>query len=76
VKVVSPYGEIPWQRLSRISDEEMKRLMKEVVNKLYTVLCRLEDGAFIDALVTLGDMYTAMWDEPEMQKGFVVRDSD
>jgi hypothetical protein len=27
VTVVTPYGEIPWQKLSRISDEEMKRLM-------------------------------------------------
>ena len=28
VKVVSPYGEIPWNQLGRISDEEMKKLMK------------------------------------------------
>jgi hypothetical protein len=34
VKVVSPDREIPWHELSRISDEEMKRLMKEIVNKL------------------------------------------
>jgi len=34
VKVVTPYGEIPWQKLSRISpDEEMKRLMQEIVHK-------------------------------------------
>ena len=26
VKVVSPYGEIPWKRLSRLSDKEMKEL--------------------------------------------------
>ncbi len=33
VKVVSPYGEIPWTDLSRISDEEMKRLMIEIVDR-------------------------------------------
>ncbi|UTC28894.1 hypothetical protein MARCHEWKA_03820 [Brevundimonas phage vB_BpoS-Marchewka] len=36
VKVVTPYGEIPWAEVSRISDVEMKRLMQEVVDKLYT----------------------------------------
>ena len=38
VKVVTPHGEIPWQELSRISDDEMKALMKEAVNKVYTRL--------------------------------------
>jgi hypothetical protein len=35
VVVRSPYGEIPWPRLSRLSDEEMKALMIDVVNKTY-----------------------------------------
>ncbi len=43
VKVVSPYGEIPWNTLSRISNEEMKRLMIEAVNKVYTVLAYPEE---------------------------------
>ena len=38
VKVVSPYGEIVWNRLGRISDEEMKRLSEDIVNRLYTFL--------------------------------------
>lgn len=36
VKVVTPYGEIPWTKVSRISNAEMKVLMQEVVDKLYT----------------------------------------
>ena len=36
VKVVTPFGEIPWGKLSRISDSEMQRLMKEVVDKVFT----------------------------------------
>lgn len=38
VKVVSPHGEIPWTRLSRISNEEMKALMIEVVDRVFTYL--------------------------------------
>jgi hypothetical protein len=38
VKVVTPYCEIPWTQLSRISDEEMKRLMIEIVDNVFTVL--------------------------------------
>ena len=41
VKVVSPYGEIVWNRLGRISDEEMKRLSEDIVNRLYTFLFHL-----------------------------------
>ena len=38
VKVVSPYGEIAWNRVGRISDEEMQRLSEDIVNHLYTFL--------------------------------------
>ena len=42
VKVVTPYGDIPWARLSRLDDEEMKALMSEVVDRVYTVLTHPE----------------------------------
>lgn len=38
VKVVSPYGEIAWNQVSRISDEEIQRLSEDIVNRLYTFL--------------------------------------
>lgn len=38
VKVVSPYGEIAWHRVSRMSDEEMKQLSDDIVTRLYTFL--------------------------------------
>jgi hypothetical protein len=38
VKVVSPYGEIAWNRVGRMSDEEMQRLSEDIVNRLYTFL--------------------------------------
>jgi hypothetical protein len=45
VKVVSPFGEIAWDTLSRFSDEEMKALMIEVVDRCYDFLSELSDGA-------------------------------
>lgn len=57
VKVVTPYGEIPWTRASRISDAEMKALMIDIVNKVYTFLTHLED------VVVLRD--SARWNRPE-----------
>ena len=72
VKVVTPYGEIPWHKLSRISDDEMKKLMKEIVDKLYTFLSRQADPEFLDTFLRLGGMYARRWDEPELQEGFVV----
>lgn len=38
VKVVSPYGEIPWTELSRISDKEMRVLMLDIEKAIYKVL--------------------------------------
>jgi hypothetical protein len=72
VKVVTPYGEIPWDKLSRISDEEMKCLMKQVANNIYSFLCRQEDPAFIEAFIRMGSRYAARWDDPELVEGFVV----
>jgi hypothetical protein len=56
VKVVSPYGEIAWTQLSRISDEEMKALMIEIVDRVFTFMSYPED------LVTLGG--AARWGRP------------
>lgn len=43
VIVKTPYGEIPWSDLSSLSEEEMKLLMRDAVNKTYRFLCRLFD---------------------------------
>src|SRR5579862_3165346 len=43
VKVVTPFGEIPWRELSRFDDVEMKRLMRDVVNRTYLFIHRLFD---------------------------------
>jgi len=38
VKVITPYGEIEWNRLSRISDEEMRSLMLSIERALENAL--------------------------------------
>ena len=66
VKVVTPYGEIPWTRLSRISDEEMKVLMIDIVNKTYTFLRYLEELAAESA-------QTRRWDRPKLDQDLMLR---
>ena len=48
--------------------------MKEVVNKLYTVLVRLDDDAFLTALLHWGAQQTVRWDDPELVPGFILRE--
>jgi hypothetical protein len=65
VKVVTPSGEIPWNRLSRIRDDEMRALMNQVVDRLYIVLLRLDDPAFIERTNGYARRTTAAWDAPQ-----------
>jgi len=72
VKVVTPYGEIPWGKLSRLSDDEMKQLMKEIVDKIYTFFCRQEEPDFLDVFLRMGNLYASRWDEPRLEEGFIL----
>jgi hypothetical protein len=65
VKIVTPYGEIPWCKASRISDDEMCCLMKEVVNKIYTVLQRLDDQQIFECMDQYAHRMTRKWDSPQ-----------
>jgi len=71
VKVVTPYGEIPWNELSRISDLEMMAFNKEVVNNLYAYLhCLVNpdvDSDLKEAFMSYGNQfYPYNWDEPHI----------
>ena len=52
--------------VSRISDDEMKLIMKNAVNKVYALL-RLKNGdpAAYAREIAFGERYTARWDDPE-----------
>ncbi len=67
VKVIDAEGrEIPWNKVSRISDEEMKTLMKRIVNRLYTFFIQEEDPRF-QKQVHYFERVAAKWDAPEPQ---------
>lgn len=46
VKVVTPYGEIPWNKLSRISDKEIGELKDEIRILMYEQLNLLKENGF------------------------------
>lgn len=70
VKVVTPYGEIPWNRLSRISDDEMKVLMIDVVSRLFTLLVGLDDKYLQASISVLSRPEITKWDEPSIRTAF------
>jgi hypothetical protein len=65
VTVVTPYGEIPWAQVSRISDAEMKPLMIDIVNKTFTFLRFLEELAVESAKIR-------RWDRPKLDRDLMI----
>lgn len=55
---------IPWSEVSRIDDEEMRALMREIVDRLYTFHLRIDDPAF-RAEIDRWAAATAKWDAPK-----------
>ena len=68
VTVVTPYGEIPWNEVSRLNDAEMKRLMKEVVDKLYTFLHYNRDVVFLENFMAWAGHFIQEWDDPKLDE--------
>jgi len=65
VVVVDAAGRrIPWSEVSRISDDEMRALMREIVDRLYTFHLRIDDPAFRAEIDRWAAM-TAKWDAPK-----------
>ena len=50
--------------LAVIRHDEMREFMKQVVDRLYTVLLRLDDPEFVDRMDQYARRATAKWDEP------------
>jgi hypothetical protein len=67
VEVKTPAGTIPWSKLSRLSDEEMKRLMIDVVNRTYLLLRTLFDeevGSYLIQTLNQQDLMPN-WNDPQ-----------
>jgi hypothetical protein len=71
VHVVDADGNrIPWSDVSRIDDDEMRALMREIVDRLYTFHLCADDPALraeIDRMMTVA----GQWDQPEIVPGMV-----
>ncbi len=68
VKVIHPKGEFQFNHLSRISDSEMKKLMKEIVNKIYTFYI---DWGMLDKPIPFGlgyFQYPDEWDDANVDE--------
>lgn len=65
VKVVTPEGEIPWNEVAKISQDEMKTLMKIVVNRLFTYLKHEGDIEFNDKFYEYARKRVYNWDDGE-----------
>ena len=70
VYVVTPFGKIAWNEVSKISNDDMKRLMQEVVNKTYSFLMNMNDAAFIERSLKYSMPFTKSWDKPEHVEKF------
>ncbi len=60
---------IPWPEVSHIDDDQMRELMKDVVNRLYTFQMRIDDPEF-QAWIDRWAAVAGKWDDPELDDGF------
>jgi hypothetical protein len=63
---------IPWTDVSHISDDDMRELMRDIVNRLYTFhLCADEPG--LQAEIEKWMAVAGKWDEPEIDQRMIAR---
>ncbi|MBF0185783.1 MAG: hypothetical protein HQM06_15550 [Magnetococcales bacterium] len=68
VRVIDAAGnEIPWPEVSHLDDTEMKALMKQIVNRLYTFHLKADDPDF-QRMVDRWNSVAGRWDEPEIDE--------
>jgi hypothetical protein len=68
VVVVDAEGrKIPWPEVSHIDDDQMRELMKEIVNRLYTFHMRIDDPEF-QVWIDRWAAVAGKWDDPEMKQ--------
>ncbi|WP_374589196.1 hypothetical protein [Novosphingobium sp.] len=73
VRVIDADGrEIAWNDVSHLDDGQMRTLMKEIVNRLYTFNISIDDQEFrnrVDRWARIADR----WDEPDEDIAFFQR---
>ena len=75
VTVSSPYGVIPWNNVSRFNDDEMKRLMIDVVDRAYRFIHTLFDETAGGELLLLLAQHDPLprWNAPTLGTAAVQR---
>ncbi|TKW63713.1 MAG: hypothetical protein DI616_19295 [Paracoccus denitrificans] len=75
VTVVDADGRrIPWTEVSHITDEDMRELMRQIVNRLYTFhLCA--DDPQLQAEIEKWMAVADKWDEPEIEPHMIRRET-
>ena len=64
---------IPWTEVSRIDEDEMRALMRDIVNRLYTFhLCA--DDPKLQAQIERWMGVASNWDEPEIDQRMISED--
>lgn len=72
VKVVTPEGEIPWavtegsdvRKLARLNNDEMRTITQGAVDKVYTILRRLDNPDQLTSMMKYALAHTKQWDDP------------
>ena len=66
---------IPWPDVSRFNDDEMRALMRAIVNRLYTFhVCA--DAPGVQAEVARWMTVASRWDEPAIDRRMLVRGTE
>ena len=68
VVVVDAEGQrLPWPEMSRFDEDEMRDLMRQIVNKIYTFLAKMDDPDFA-AWRDFLQPQTEHWDKPRLDR--------
>ena len=68
VVVVDAEGRrLPWPEISRFDEDEMRDLMRQIVNKIYTFLAKMDDADFA-AWRDFLQPQTEHWDKPRLDR--------
>ena len=68
VVVVDAEGRrLPWPEISRFDKDEMRDLMRQIVNKIYTFLAKMDDADFT-AWRDFLQPQTEHWDKPRLDR--------
>ena len=71
VRVIDADGrEIGWNDVSHLDDDQMRALMKEIVNRVYTFYISIDDEEFRDRIDRWAWL-TDCWDEPDSDIEFL-----